>query len=162
MKINFIFISPNINRVNNLLFFSQPDVAKKYMKFRSAKKCPAAPRRPQNLTYRSARQTVGSIFIPTPMERPGTAYCNSFVSLKNETNIDKISRHVICPSAMFATILYPLHFTRTIFDFLNHKQHPLNIDFYLQNGIGSKGFNFHSFQTNMVRFCQVGRVLFQV
>ena len=55
-------------------------------------------------TSRSARVSVGSIVVPTPMSPPGTAYWSSFCSAKSETIREKIGLHVTFPSASFFTI----------------------------------------------------------
>lgn len=49
-------------------------------------------------TKRSARVSVGSIMVPTPMSPPGTAYCRSFDSAKRERMREKSGTHFIAPS----------------------------------------------------------------
>ena len=55
-------------------------------------------------TRRSARLSVGSIFVPTPMSPPGTAYCSSFVSARRLTMRERMGVHVIFPESSFETI----------------------------------------------------------
>ena len=55
-------------------------------------------------TSLSPRQSVGSIFVPTPMRPPGTAYWRSFRSANSVMIFEKIGTHLTLPSASFATI----------------------------------------------------------
>eukprot|EP01139_Manchomonas_bermudensis_P000144 Amastigsp_a134_413.p3 type:complete len:269 gc:universal Amastigsp_a134_413:1485-679(-) len=61
--------------------------------------------RPRTLpTRRSARQSVGSIIVPTPMSPPGTAYLSSFCSASRVTIREKIGSHAILPAESLETI----------------------------------------------------------
>lgn len=64
-------------------------------------KAPTAPKTCP--TKRSALQSVGSIFVPTPIRPPGTANCSSFCSVYNDTIREKIGRQVTLPSASLLT-----------------------------------------------------------
>mmetsp|Transcript_31269 Transcript_31269/g.68394 ORF Transcript_31269/g.68394 Transcript_31269/m.68394 type:complete len:244 (+) Transcript_31269:808-1539(+) len=60
-------------------------------------KCPTDPRTwPTSL---SARVSVGSSSVPTPMSPPGTAYCKSFCSAKSDTMREKSGTHLTDPLA---------------------------------------------------------------
>lgn len=54
-------------------------------------------------TSRSARQRVGSIFVPTPIRPPGTANWSSFCSVYKDTIREKIGRQVSFPSESLLT-----------------------------------------------------------
>lgn len=64
-------------------------------------RAPTAPRTCP--TKRSALQSVGSIFVPTPMSPPGTANCNSFCSVYKETILLYIGLQVSLPSESLLT-----------------------------------------------------------
>mmetsp|Transcript_3937 Transcript_3937/g.9459 ORF Transcript_3937/g.9459 Transcript_3937/m.9459 type:complete len:366 (-) Transcript_3937:451-1548(-) len=55
-------------------------------------------------TSLSARVSVGSTVVPTPMSPPGTAYCSWFCSAKRDTMRLLMGVHLILPSASLLTM----------------------------------------------------------
>mmetsp|Transcript_11030 Transcript_11030/g.39915 ORF Transcript_11030/g.39915 Transcript_11030/m.39915 type:complete len:220 (+) Transcript_11030:299-958(+) len=71
----------------------------------SVNTCGSFPTSPRTCpTRRSARVSVGSTVVPTPMRPPGTAYRSWFCSANSETIREEMLRHLIFPSASLDTI----------------------------------------------------------
>mmetsp|Transcript_13089 Transcript_13089/g.31742 ORF Transcript_13089/g.31742 Transcript_13089/m.31742 type:complete len:363 (+) Transcript_13089:311-1399(+) len=79
--------------------------SKKKFTSSSVKTCGSLPTSPSTWpTSRSARVSVGSTVVPTPMSPPGTAYCSWFCSAKSDTIRLLMGVHLIFPSASLLTI----------------------------------------------------------
>eukprot|EP00123_Amoebidium_parasiticum_P012219 comp21201_c0_seq1/m.28805 comp21201_c0_seq1/g.28805 ORF comp21201_c0_seq1/g.28805 comp21201_c0_seq1/m.28805 type:complete len:353 (+) comp21201_c0_seq1:732-1790(+) len=92
------FFSPSVRTPSNLR-------SRKYEISSSVKICGRFPTVPSTCpTMRSARQSVGSILVPTPIRPPGTAYCRAFCSVLRVSMRDRIDLHRILLFASLDTI----------------------------------------------------------